>query len=459
MRSPVACVLSAILAIGTLAAPGLAIAAEPQGSPDSWAYLDSTQSRWNPCKAITFKVNETAQPGTASDTRDALWRAGQASGLVFEFQGLTDFVPTRAQSVPAGTDLVVAVVRKNQTDAWNGQTGLAYTSVGRVNSFKSDGSKAVQITKGYILLDAASALPPGFESNSRASTRGELLMHEGGHAVGLGHVNDETQRMNPIVFGKQGQWGAGDLSGLAAIGSRNGCLYPTAGEASANQGSVPPQPSGPFAGPTEPSPTASPSPTDGPSASPSPSSAPSTTPSASPSSSAKPVTLTITPSAISAGETTTVSYFGTPGAVVDILSRTQPSSVFTKIGTITLDGNGRGSSTHKPQKSTRITARAADGTMSDTAPIIAVRSVASINASRESTRTFTFSGRVYPALQNRLVNLYRNGTLVAQGRSDASGIYRMTKTLAAGTFVFQIRTSNDQNNLGTNSRESKLLIN
>lgn len=171
-----------------------------------------------------------------------------------------------------------------------------------------------------------------------------------------------------------------------------------------------------------------------------------------------PPTLSLSPAVISAGQPTTVTYRGTPGSTVDILSRTQPATVFSKIGSVTLGSDGTGTSTHRPQKNTRITARTASGQMSETAPIIAVRSVASFNASRVGTRTYTFTGRVYPALRNRLVNLYRNGALVGQGRCDATGIYTITRTLAAGTFTFQVRTPNDQDNLGTTSRELQVAI-
>lgn len=171
-----------------------------------------------------------------------------------------------------------------------------------------------------------------------------------------------------------------------------------------------------------------------------------------------PPTLALAPATISAGQATVVTYRGTPGSTVDILSRTQPATAFSKIGTVTLGADGIGTSSHRPQKNTRITARTAAGQLSETAPIIAVRSVASFNVTRVGTRTYTFTGRVYPALRNRLVNLYRNGVLVGQGRCDSSGIYTMTRTLAAGTFSFQARTPNDQDNLGTVSRELRVTV-
>lgn len=171
-----------------------------------------------------------------------------------------------------------------------------------------------------------------------------------------------------------------------------------------------------------------------------------------------PPTLSLSPTTVAAGQPTTVTYRGAPGTTLDILSRTQPATVFSKIGTVTLDSNGFGTSTHKPQKNTRITARTSSGRLSEFAPLIAVRSVASFNAQRVGTRTYAFTGRVYPALNNRLVNIYRNGSLVAQARSDATGIYRVTRTLGAGTFTFQARTPNDTYNLGTSSPARSIRI-
>ncbi|HVE74415.1 MAG TPA: hypothetical protein VNA30_04900, partial [Mycobacteriales bacterium] len=103
------------------------------------------------------------------------------------------------------------------------------------------------------------------------------------------------------------------------------------------------------------------------------------------------------------------------------------------------------------QKNTRITARTAGGQLSADAPLIAVHSGASFNANRIGAGTYTFTGRVYPALNNRLVNIYRNGSLVGQARSDAAGIYRVTRTLGAGTFTFGARTPDDTSNLGATS--------
>jgi hypothetical protein len=196
---------------------------------------------------------------------------------------------------------------------------------------------------------------------------------------------------------------------------------------------------------TDAAPGASPSPT--PSASGSPSASPSPSPSGAPETTP---TVTLGQSIISAGQRVVVTYHGTPNTTLQILSKTQPATAYSVISAVALDADGVGSTSHAPTKNTRIMARTAGG-LSSLQPLIQVRSVASINAKRVGVRTYTFTGRVYPALNGRLVSLYRNGALVAQGRTDASGIYTITKLLAKGTFSFQVRTANDTYNLGTSS--------
>jgi hypothetical protein len=56
------------------------------------------------------------------------------------------------------------------------------------------------------------------------------------------------------------------------------------------------------------------------------------------------------------------------------------------------------------------------------------------------------------------VNIYRNGVLVALGRTNASGVYAITATLARGTFDFRARTGNDAYNLPATSRTVRTVI-
>lgn len=167
--------------------------------------------------------------------------------------------------------------------------------------------------------------------------------------------------------------------------------------------------------------------------------------------------MTLGSSIISAGQRVTVTYRGAPSTTLQIMSKTQPATAYSVIGAVALDANGIGSTSHAPSKNTRIMAKTAGG-LASLQPLIQVRSVASINARRVGPRTYTFSGRVYPARTGRLVSLYRNRTLVAQARTNSSGVYALTKSLAAGQFTFQMRTANDTYNLGTTSPARSYLI-
>jgi predicted Zn-dependent protease len=52
--------------------------------------------------------------------------------------------------------------------------------------------------------------------------RQAIYLHELAHALGLGHVNDRSQLMNPTV--SVYRFGRGDLAGLARLGGYMGCL-------------------------------------------------------------------------------------------------------------------------------------------------------------------------------------------------------------------------------------------
>jgi hypothetical protein len=81
------------------------------------------------------------------------------------------------------------------------------------------------ITKGFVVIDTPDALrllKPGFGPGLR---RGNLLLHELAHAVGLGHVNNAKLAMNPSMSARSPNgYTPGDNAGLAKVGRKAGCI-------------------------------------------------------------------------------------------------------------------------------------------------------------------------------------------------------------------------------------------
>lgn len=206
-----------------------------------------TYLRWDPCSTITYRVNLTAVPvrlraQVLGETRAAVEEVAATTGLRLTYRGLTAEVPLTEPADPLeqSADLVVAWVEPEQTSAdldggvaaQAGARGLltSRTRDGMVYDPADPGRLGHVIVRGYVVLDAPQLLVEGKPAAGPGTSRRNTLLHELGHAVGLGHTEDPTQLMHPRLHaGTPDGFAEGDLEGLAAVGATHGCLQAPVG--------------------------------------------------------------------------------------------------------------------------------------------------------------------------------------------------------------------------------------
>lgn len=179
--------------------------------------------RWDPCTPIGYRVNIALGGRRAlADVQGAVARLSAASGLSFRYLGSTTAVPGSTGSAGPAAPLVIAWARSGSSPTATGLLGAG--EVGRGGwSASATGSGHLAITSGYVVVRAGSRLAVGF---GPGVTRGRVLLHELGHAVGLEHVRDTGMVMAP-AFGPTSPAAAyqpGDVAGLRRVGRPAGCF-------------------------------------------------------------------------------------------------------------------------------------------------------------------------------------------------------------------------------------------
>jgi hypothetical protein len=224
--------------------PG-ASAGSPAYSLSYQTYPDGEKvvARWNPCQpAVTFKVNpkhaaktKAGRARAVRDAKGAIARLSYETGISFRYTGRTSRIPKNtsdewADRMP-NAELDIAWVNQTKTKGRTdllGRAGRGYAAGTGGYSYKfwrvGDGPWNGVSGRGFVVLNAAQnkKFRPGFGSGA---TRGDLLLHELGHVVGLNHVGSNDEVMYPTIIrrGKAG-YNAGDRAGLARLGRAQGCI-------------------------------------------------------------------------------------------------------------------------------------------------------------------------------------------------------------------------------------------
>ena len=184
--------------------------------PDSSAPVS-----YDPCRPLPYVVNaRTAPPGGDVLLERAIRRVEEVTGLQFAFEGTTDesvrdggraFQPERYGDRWA--PILIAWSDASEDPHLQGDVAGRAGSVG----VKTPEGRLVYVT-GTVTLDG-----PALGAVLSGSRRGEahvqgLIQHELGHLVGLDHVDDPAQLMNPRG-GHQTDFQSGDVTGLMQLGA------------------------------------------------------------------------------------------------------------------------------------------------------------------------------------------------------------------------------------------------
>ena len=178
---------------------------KPKGSNAHLLMFGHT-ARYNACTPIRYAVNTSQMPRWAKgEIRFALREVSSATGLRFAAAGTTNHVPfaRKENAYPTNIDLVFAFSDPKTVPGLIGSTmGLGGAS-----------SSGNVIFDGRVTLDVT-------QKASHDVWR-EIVLHEVGHAMGLGHVGDRRQVMRSGARGIT-RYQKGDLVGLAALGAGAG---------------------------------------------------------------------------------------------------------------------------------------------------------------------------------------------------------------------------------------------
>ncbi|MEW1959914.1 matrixin family metalloprotease [Kineococcus sp. NPDC059986] len=208
----------------------------PLGTPapvavgsDHWKPLatdaDGQPVRWDPCRPVHFVVNPAGMPEGGRAVLDAaVARVSRATGLQFVDDGETDDTD-RTSPVQEGwirSSWAPVLVRWNLPAEHAEEPEGESRVMGRAGpiTVTTPAGRTVDVSGTVGLTVDGASLDPS--RPAEAALMESVWLHEFAHLVGLDHVNDPGQLMNPSMSGVT-DYAAGDLTGLATLGTGS-CL-------------------------------------------------------------------------------------------------------------------------------------------------------------------------------------------------------------------------------------------
>lgn len=182
----------------------------------------SSPLSWNPCQPIRWVQRPDARvPGGTELLTAAVSEVSAVTGLAFAGGTESNEAPTSTREAyqpnrygPQWAPVLVAWSDPQHSPELAGDVAGVAGPV----TFKRPGQPQRYVT-GQVVLDAPQ-LAALLTAPSGADEVHAVILHELGHLVGLAHVDDSTELMNPTsTTGSPVTYSAGDLQGLSRLGA------------------------------------------------------------------------------------------------------------------------------------------------------------------------------------------------------------------------------------------------
>jgi hypothetical protein len=172
--------------------------------------------RWEPCSTVHWSFNpENAPAGGLAVVQSAVNRVAAVTGLRFTYDGAATSVPTTAylEAQTGAASFQPLLIGWSTPAASSLLANQPSTLVGMDQTIWARGANgATRIVSGVVALNAQVTAP-----TSGGNSWYTFVLHELGHAVGLGHTADATQIMGATIPPAATDYGSGDLAGLASL--------------------------------------------------------------------------------------------------------------------------------------------------------------------------------------------------------------------------------------------------
>lgn len=168
---------------------------------------------WSPCREIRYEVNPDGAPSDWEDlVEGGIEQIETRTGLEFSYVGTTDERDFTDRFDANGGPLPVLIGWADEEEVPDleedvaGLGGATYVEMGGRRGYVT----------GMVVLDAETY--DQLDDEGDTDVQRAILLHELGHLVGLGHVDDPGE----IMYGDgvtRTTFGAGDREGLARLGA------------------------------------------------------------------------------------------------------------------------------------------------------------------------------------------------------------------------------------------------